>query len=146
MKITVIGRGNVGGGLARLWRQAGHDVTELGKDGGDASDADVILVAVPSAAIARPTPVLPEVGSTIVPPGRSFPSSSAASIIARPMRSLFEPPGFMYSSFARSVAGTSSEIRGRRTMGVPPISSRTVGYLRAIGPGSVQGPVSFLPT
>jgi 8-hydroxy-5-deazaflavin:NADPH oxidoreductase len=52
MKITVIGRGNVGGGLARLWEQAGHDVTALGKDGGDASGADVIVVAVPSASIA----------------------------------------------------------------------------------------------
>jgi predicted dinucleotide-binding enzyme len=51
MKITTIGRGNVGGGLARLWRNAGHDVTELGKEGGDASDADAVLVAVPSAAI-----------------------------------------------------------------------------------------------
>jgi predicted dinucleotide-binding enzyme len=52
MKITVIGRGNVGGGLAKLWRAAGHDVTELGREGGDASDADVLLVAVPSGAIA----------------------------------------------------------------------------------------------
>jgi predicted dinucleotide-binding enzyme len=52
MKITVIGRGNVGGGLAGLWRAAGHDVTEIGKDGGDASDADAVLVAVPSGAIA----------------------------------------------------------------------------------------------
>lgn len=52
MKITVIGRGNVGGGLARLWRGAGHEVTELGRDGGDAADADVLLVAVPSGAIA----------------------------------------------------------------------------------------------
>lgn len=52
MKITVVGRGNVGGGLARLWRAAGHDVTELGRDGGDATDADVLLVAVPSGAIA----------------------------------------------------------------------------------------------
>ena len=51
MRITVIGRGNVGGGLATLWRSAGHDVTELGRDGGDASDADVLLVAVPSGAI-----------------------------------------------------------------------------------------------
>jgi len=51
MRITVIGRGNVGGGLAKLWRGAGHDVTEIGKDGGDASGADVVLVAVPSAAI-----------------------------------------------------------------------------------------------
>lgn len=51
MQIATIGRGNVGGGLARLWRGAGHDVTELGKDGGDVSSADVILLAVPSSAI-----------------------------------------------------------------------------------------------
>ena len=51
MQIATIGRGNVGGGLARLWRGAGHDVTELGKDGGDVSGADVILLAVPSSAI-----------------------------------------------------------------------------------------------
>jgi hypothetical protein len=53
MKITVIGRGNVGGGLARLWRDAGHEVQELGRDGGDASDADVVLVAVPGPEIAN---------------------------------------------------------------------------------------------
>ncbi|HXH87625.1 MAG TPA: NAD(P)-binding domain-containing protein [Gaiellaceae bacterium] len=53
MKITVIGRGNVGGGLAERWRRSGHEVTELGKDGGDATDADVLLVAVPSAAISE---------------------------------------------------------------------------------------------
>ena len=47
MKIATIGRGNIGGGLARLWRKAGHDVTELGRDGGDVSEADVLLVAVP---------------------------------------------------------------------------------------------------
>jgi 8-hydroxy-5-deazaflavin:NADPH oxidoreductase len=53
MKITVIGRGNVGGGLAQLWRKAGHEVQELGRDGGDASDADVLLVAVPGPEIAN---------------------------------------------------------------------------------------------
>jgi predicted dinucleotide-binding enzyme len=52
MNITTIGRGNVGGGLARLWRTAGHEVQETGSDGGDASGADVVLVAVPSGAIA----------------------------------------------------------------------------------------------
>jgi hypothetical protein len=52
MKITAIGRGNVGGGLARRWRDAGHEVQELGRDGGDASDADVLLVAVPAPEIA----------------------------------------------------------------------------------------------
>ena len=52
MNITVIGRGNVGGGLARRWQRAGHAVTELGSDGGDASGADVVFLAVPSSAIA----------------------------------------------------------------------------------------------
>ncbi|MEV5502983.1 hypothetical protein AB0M50_47040 [Nonomuraea fuscirosea] len=47
MKIVTIGRGTIGGGLAGLWRAAGHDVEELGRDGGDVSDADVVLVAVP---------------------------------------------------------------------------------------------------
>src|SRR5689334_8534293 len=85
-----------------------------------------------AAAIARPTPVLPDVGSTIVPPGRRCPSRSAASIIARPIRSFTEPPGFRYSSFARIVPGTSREIRSRRTIGVPPTSSSTPGYTRGI--------------
>jgi predicted dinucleotide-binding enzyme len=51
MKIVVVGRGNVGGGLAKLWSQAGHEVTTLSRGGGDASDADVVVVAVPAAAI-----------------------------------------------------------------------------------------------
>jgi len=51
MNITTIGRGNVGGGLAKRWRAAGHDVQELGQDGGDASNADVVVLAVPGAAI-----------------------------------------------------------------------------------------------
>ena len=51
MRITTIGRGNIGGGLARRWEQAGHEVTTLGSDGGDASGADVVFVAVPSGAI-----------------------------------------------------------------------------------------------
>jgi predicted dinucleotide-binding enzyme len=53
MKIAAIGKGNVGGGLAARWRKAGHEVTEIGRDGGDASDADVLLVAVPSGRIAE---------------------------------------------------------------------------------------------
>jgi predicted dinucleotide-binding enzyme len=53
MRITVIGRGKVGGGLAALWREAGHDVDEIGREGGDASAADVLLVAVPAAVIAE---------------------------------------------------------------------------------------------
>jgi 8-hydroxy-5-deazaflavin:NADPH oxidoreductase len=52
MNITVIGRGNVGGGLAGFWRAAGHEVQELGRDGGDASEADAVVVAVPADTIA----------------------------------------------------------------------------------------------
>ena len=47
MKIATLGKGNIGGGLGRLWEKAGHNVTMLGREGGDASDAEVILVAVP---------------------------------------------------------------------------------------------------
>jgi 8-hydroxy-5-deazaflavin:NADPH oxidoreductase len=52
MNITVIGRGNVGGGLARRWERAGHSVAAIGRDGGDASAAEVVLVAVPGGQIA----------------------------------------------------------------------------------------------
>ena len=51
MNITTIGKGNIGGGLARLWASAGHNVTTLGREGGDASGADVVLVAVPSGSV-----------------------------------------------------------------------------------------------
>ena len=53
MRITVVGRGRLGGGLADLWERAGHEVTRLGRDGGDVSDADAVLVAVPGGAIAE---------------------------------------------------------------------------------------------
>jgi predicted dinucleotide-binding enzyme len=52
VKIAVVGRGNVGGGLAGLWEQAGHEVDRIGKDGGDVSGADAILLAVPGGAVA----------------------------------------------------------------------------------------------
>jgi predicted dinucleotide-binding enzyme len=52
MKITTIGKGTIGGTLARLWTSAGHDVTELGRAGGDATGSDVVLLAVPYSAVA----------------------------------------------------------------------------------------------
>jgi 8-hydroxy-5-deazaflavin:NADPH oxidoreductase len=52
VKIAVIGRGNVGGGLARRWEKAGHTVTTIGREGGDAADADAVLVALPPDQIA----------------------------------------------------------------------------------------------
>jgi predicted dinucleotide-binding enzyme len=51
MKIAVVGRGKVGGGLADRWEQAGHSVTRIGRDGGDVSDAEAVLIAVPGGAI-----------------------------------------------------------------------------------------------
>jgi predicted dinucleotide-binding enzyme len=53
MKIAVVGRGHVGGGLADLWERAGHEVARIGSEGGDASDADVVLLAVPAKALAE---------------------------------------------------------------------------------------------
>jgi predicted dinucleotide-binding enzyme len=53
MKVAVLGRGNVGGGLADLWETGGHEVTRIGREGGDVSDAEAVVVAVPGAAIAE---------------------------------------------------------------------------------------------
>jgi 8-hydroxy-5-deazaflavin:NADPH oxidoreductase len=53
MKLAVVGRGNIGGGLADLWEKAGHEVTRIGREGGDVSDADAVLVAVPGGAVAE---------------------------------------------------------------------------------------------
>jgi predicted dinucleotide-binding enzyme len=82
MKIVTIGRGMIGGGLAGLWRAAGHEVEELGRDGGDASEADVVLVAVPgdkiSAALSKMTGLEGKIAidATNIPPARrgDFPS------------------------------------------------------------------------
>ncbi|MEA2661035.1 MAG: 8-hydroxy-5-deazaflavin:NADPH oxidoreductase [Chloroflexota bacterium] len=67
MKIAIIGAGNVGGALAAKWAKVGHTVTIAGRDQdktkakadqvgarvatpkGAAKDADVIVMAVPSA-------------------------------------------------------------------------------------------------
>ncbi len=53
MKIATVGKGNVGGGLADRWEKAGHEVTRIGKEGGDVSGVDAVLVAVPGGAVAE---------------------------------------------------------------------------------------------
>ncbi len=70
-------------------------------------------------------PVLPLVASMIVPPGTSRPSCSAASTIARQMRSLTLPPGLWLSSFAHTCPPTPSScgMRESRTSGVDPMRS-----------------------
>src|SRR5262245_51339696 len=69
-------------------------------------------------------PVLPDVASTIVSPGRSFPDASPSAIIRAAARSFTEPPGFCHSAFAYNSTPADSN-RCRRTSGVLPISSRT---------------------
>jgi predicted dinucleotide-binding enzyme len=67
MRITVVGKGNVGGGLADLWERAGHQVVRLGRDGGDVSDAEVVLLAVPGDAIAEALETLQGIeGKTVI--------------------------------------------------------------------------------
>jgi 8-hydroxy-5-deazaflavin:NADPH oxidoreductase len=51
MRIAVSGKGNVGGGLADLWEAAGHELTRIGREGGDVSQADAVVIAVPGGAV-----------------------------------------------------------------------------------------------
>jgi len=51
VKVTIIGRGNVGGALERVLSANGHEVDALGSDGGDASAADAVILAVPGGAV-----------------------------------------------------------------------------------------------
>ena len=71
-------------------------------------------------------PVLPEVGSTSTVAGRMRPARSAASIIARPMRSLTEESGLKNSHLPRMSALTPASAASRlsRTSGVAPIVPR----------------------
>ena len=82
--------------------------------------------------MASPTPVLPLVGSTMVPPGFRRPSRSAARIISSAGRSLAEPPGLVVSIFMVSIDGMPwiSLMRFRRTSGVSPMRSITLSAMR----------------
>src|SRR6266571_5907887 len=69
-------------------------------------------------------PVLPEVASRMVPPGRSAPVRSAARTIASAARSLTEPPGFSHSALPRTSTPAGTSARPRiGTSGVPPTRS-----------------------
>ncbi len=79
--------------------------------------------------MARPTPVLPEVGSTMVPPGCSSPEASAASIMRVAIRSFTEPPGLRYSIFASTIGASGWSLRSSSDVeslssGVLPMRSR----------------------
>lgn len=114
MKIVTIGRGRIGGGLARFWREAGHEVQELGREGGDASGADVVLVAVPGAriseALARVTGLEGKVAidATNIMPARQgdFPS------YAEEVKSITHGP--VAKSFNMNFAGLYDRVREQR--------------------------------
>src|SRR5678815_2438836 len=101
-----------------------------------------------AATIARPIPVLPLVGSTMVPPGFSRPSCSAFSIMLSPIRSFTLPPGLKDSSLTSVSAHPSFGMRFRRTIGVLPISWQMLSHT-ALSMGFlasdliVYGPVSY---
>src|SRR5690606_15713957 len=75
-------------------------------------------------------PVLPAVGSIIVPPGFSLPDFSASRIKANPMRSLTLPPGLKYSSLAKRETPSGKANRLIRIIGVQPINSFTSSTIR----------------
>ena len=62
----------------------------------------MVLYPLAAATLARPIPVLPEVGSMMVEPSFKIPFFSASSIIASAILSLTLPAGLKYSSFANS--------------------------------------------
>src|SRR5690606_22604842 len=80
--------------------------------------------------MAREMPALPLLASTTVWPGCRAPLRSAASIMARAMRSLTEPPGFADSSLAcRPPPGAS---RRSDTTGVLPMVSVMLGWMNIV--------------
>ena len=90
------------------------------------------------ATMASPTPVLPLVGSTMVPPGFSAPLSSAASIMRRAMRSFTEPPGLKYSTLARTVALMPLVTLLSLTSGVLPTRLIIESWNRTVVSGCLQ--------
>src|SRR5919197_5162580 len=94
--------------------------------------------------MASPVPVLPDVGSMIVPLGRSRPSRSAASISRIATRSLIEPPGLKYSTLATTWGATPWAMRESRISGVLPIVSRIESLMSgcsAVSDGDAMWPL-----
>jgi hypothetical protein len=75
------------------------------------------------ATMASPIPVLPLVGSRMVSPGLSRPSSSAARTMCRATRSFTLPVGLRSSSLAHSRTSEDGDSRGSPTSGVLPHAS-----------------------
>ena len=81
--------------------------------------------------MASPMPVLPLVASITILSGVSSPDRSPASIMQSAARSLMEPPGFRYSSFARILTRGFGFMRRISTSGVRPMASSSVKPMSA---------------
>jgi 8-hydroxy-5-deazaflavin:NADPH oxidoreductase len=114
MKVVTIGRGNVGGGLAALWRKAGHQVTELGRGGGDVTGADVVVVAVPGPAIsAALSQVTGLAGKIAIDATNAFPSRNEAfGSLAEEVKSFTRGP--VAKSFNLNIAALYDQIADQR--------------------------------
>jgi predicted dinucleotide-binding enzyme len=147
MNIAVIGRGNVGGGLARLWERAGHDVAVFGREGGDASGADVVVVAVPSSQIADALGKVsgiegkPTVDATNAFGGRNEQFESLAhevkSIVGGPTAKAFNVNfAVLYDKIAEQRARPSNLVAGEEgSLEVAQQLSRDAGYDPVIAGG-----------
>jgi len=131
MNIVVIGRGNVGGGLAALWRKAGQEVTALDR-GGDASGAAVVVVAVPGPALSAALSTVPGLAGTIaIDAASAFPSRTEAfASLAGEVKSVTGGP--VATSVNLNFAVLDDQIAAQR---VPPGSF----YVAADGARDVTG-------
>src|SRR3954453_7738480 len=96
--------------------------------------------------MASPVPVLPDVGSTIVPPGSRRPERSAASMRATATRSLIDPPGLSASTLATSCGVSPAPRRERRTSGVLPMASRIEPLMSTVGPAVMALMIRSVPS
>src|SRR5690606_3805530 len=87
----------------------------------------IIRYPLMAAAMARAMPVLPEVASIRVSPGRISPRCSARRIMLRAGRSLTDPAGLLPSSLTSRVFDVTPGKRCRRTRGVLPMVDSIVG-------------------
>src|SRR3954463_11095167 len=78
--------------------------------------------------MASEMPVLPDVGSRMVQPGRNRPSFSASSTIRSAGRSLIEPVGLRSSSLAQRRTSGVGDSLGSPTSGGPPTEARRLSY------------------
>ena len=102
------------GGVAALWRKAGHEVTSLGHGGGDASGADVVVVAVPgpaiSAALGR---VAGLAGQAAIDATKAYPSRNEAfGSLAEEVKSFAHAP--VDKSFSLNLAVQYDQIAAQR--------------------------------